>query len=590
MKYSLKISLALAAVTFLTCCKNDFLDRTPLANISDAQYWKSANDLKLYTNGFYNDIKLLPSLADWFQTGIYGLDADLGSDNMVKSTYNSELNGESVLPASNTNGKWDWTTLRGINYFMANYQKVTDNASLVNPYVGETLFFRALFYFDKLKTFGDLPWINAPLTTSDSLILQAPRLSRSVIADSIIQDLDRAIALLPGKAAAEPSRINKEIAMLLQSRVALYEGSWEKYHQNGPFGVNGENGTRFFQKAAHAAEGLMKLNTYAIENTGAANGYQRLFNQVDYSNSSEVMFWRKFDLSAGITHHWYLFIPLALDRGITKSLVDDYLCTDGKPASVSPLYKGDNTLNDVKSNRDPRLAQTVYFPGDAITTNRPNGQPDAVFQFPDLNSSANVPTGYVLRKGTNTEYFQQSGMGNSTSTQAMIYFRYAEALLNFAEAKAELGTLTQGDLDQSINVLRKRVQMPDLRLSSIVTDPKWLFPALSPIINEIRRERRVELACEGFRHDDIFRWAAADKLIRGWQPKGAKLAQWSSLFTPETLSKYPVDANGYITPYQKVAALSNGFQFKVNRDYLSPIPTDQLVLNPNLKPNNPNWN
>lgn len=199
MKFIPKIFLSLAICSFFIGCKDDFLDRTPLTNISDAQFWKSANDLKLYTNGYYNDIKLLPSLADWFQTGIYGLDADMGSDNMIKITYNSELNGENVLPSSNTNGKWDWTTLRGINYFMANYQKVTDNASLVNPYVGETLFFRALFYFDKLKTFGNLPWINKPLTTSDSLILQAPRLSRNVIADSIIQDLDRAIALLPEK-------------------------------------------------------------------------------------------------------------------------------------------------------------------------------------------------------------------------------------------------------------------------------------------------------------------------------------------------------------------------------------------------------
>lgn len=377
--------------------------------------------------------------------------------------------------------------------------------------------------------------------------------------------------------------------MLLQSRVALYEASWEKYHKNDPFGVSGQDGTKFFQKAATAAQDLMKLNTYSIENTGIPNGYQRLFNQVDYSASSEIMFWRKFDLSAGITHHWYLFIPLALDRGITKSLVDDYLCIDGEPAAVSALYKGDNTLNDVKTNRDPRLAQTVYFPGDAITTNRPNSQPDVIFQAPDLTSSANVPTGYILKKGTNTEYLQQSGMGNSTSTQALIYFRYAEALLNFAEAKAELGILTQADLDKSINLLRKRVQMPDLNLSSITSDPKWLFADLSPLLNEIRRERRIELACEGFRHDDIFRWAAADRLIRGWQPKGAKLAQWTGLFTSETLSKYPTDANGYITPYQKITALSNGFQFKLNRDYLSPIPTDQLVLNPNLKPNNPNW-
>lgn len=590
MKFSLRIFFSLAITTIIFGCKDDFLDRTPLTNISDAQFWKSANDLKLYANGYYNDIKLLPSLADWFQTGIYGLDADLGSDNMVKATYNTELNGESVLPASNTNGKWDWKTLRGINYFMANYQKVTDNPSLVNTYVGETLFFRALFYFDKLKTFGDLPWINKPVSTADSLILQAPRLSRNVIADSIINDLERAISLLPGKSAVEPNRVNKEIALLLQSRVALYEASWEKYHQDSPFGVQGKDGTYFFQKAASAAENLMKLNTYALENTGVANGYQRLFNQVDYSSSSEIMFWRKFDLSAGITHHWYLFIPLALDRGVTKSLVDDYLCTDGKPVAVSALYKGDNTLNDVKTNRDPRLSQTVYFPGSAITTNRPNSQPDVLFQAPDLASSANVPTGYVLQKGNNTEYLQQSGMGNSTSTQALIYFRYAEALLNFAEAKAELGTLTQTDLDKSINLLRRRVQMPDLNLASIVADPNWLFPDLSPIINEVRRERRIELACEGFRHDDIFRWAAADKLIRGWQPKGAKLAQWQGLFAPEVLSKYPVDANGYITPYQKVPALSNGFQFKTNRDYLSPIPTDQLVLNPNLNPNNPNWN
>lgn len=587
MKLFLKICLTIVIPAILTGC-NDFLDRTPLTNISDAQFWKSANDLKLYTNGYYNNTRLLPIWGDYHQAGNFGLDADLGSDNMILATYNSALNGETVLPTSSSS--WDWSTLRGINYFMANYDKVIESPSLVNPFVGETLFFRAVFYFDKLKTFGDLPWINKPLAISDSLILQGPRLSRRIIADSIIHDLDRAIAMLPDKGSAEPSRINKEIAMLLQSRVALYEGSWEKYHKGDPFGVEGEDGTKFFQKAAAVSEELMKLNTYSVENIGIPDGYQRLFNQVDYSASSEIMFWRKFDLSAGLTHRWYLFVPLALNRGVTKSLVDDYLCIDGTPISESNLYKGDNTLIDVKSNRDPRLSQTLYSPGDIVTSNRPNGQPDAVFQAPDFNSVANVPTGYVLRKGTNTEYLQQTGMGNSISTQALIYFRFAEALLNFAEAKAELGTLTQSDLDASINILRERAQMPDLSLSSITPDPNWLFPELSPIINEIRRERRVELACEGFRHDDIFRWAAADKLIYGWQPKGAKLAQWSGQFPPETLNKYSVDDEGYIVPFKKIATLANGFQFKINRDYLSPIPIDQFILNPNLKPNNPNWN
>jgi hypothetical protein len=131
--------------------------------------------------------------------------------------------------------------------------------------------------------------------------------------------------------------------------------------------------------------------------------------------------------------------------------------------------------------------------------------------------------------------------------------------------------------------------MPNLNISNITSDPAWIFPTLSPVINEIRRERRVELACEGFRHDDIFRWAAAKSLIKGWQPKGAKLNQWATLFTPAVLSKYPVDDKGYITPFGNVAAMAGGYKFNESRDYLSPLPSDQIVLNPALAANNPGW-
>jgi hypothetical protein len=167
---------------------------------------------------------------------------------------------------------------------------------------------------------------------------------------------------------------------------------------------------------------------------------------------------------------------------------------------------------------------------------------------------------------------------------ASIIFRYAEALLNYAEAKAELGTLTQADVDISINKLRERVQMPDLDISAIATDPNWLYPALSPEINEIRRERRVELACEGYRLDDLERWADMDRLV-GQRPLGAKFKQ-SDFPTLVPGSSILVNADGYIDPYQK--ALPTGYKFKVDRDYLFPVPQLELNLNENLD-QNPGW-
>jgi hypothetical protein len=374
--------------------------------------------------------------------------------------------------------------------------------------------------------------------------------------------------------------------MLFASRVALYEGTWEKHHAGTTFGVAGKNGTPFLQKSADIAIELINNPAgYGLDNVGVANGYRQVFNQTDYSNSNEVMLWRKFDNAQGLSSRWYLFVPLALDRGITKNLVDDYLCTDGRPASISPLYKGDDSLLHVIANRDPRLQQTIFVPGVAITTNRAGNAPDLIFEKPDFANSANVPTGYELLKGHITNAAQQG----ENSTQALIYFRFAEVLLNYAEAKAELGTLIQADVDKTINKLRQRAGMIPMDISAITTDPAWQFPQLSPVINEVRRERRVELACEGFRHDDIYRWAAADELIVNWKPKGARLKQWATLFPADVLNKYPVDGNGYIEFFKNIPGMSAGYQFKLNRDYLLPIPADQLVLNPSLGNNNPGW-
>ena len=586
MKNKIIISILCLSAVFASCEK-DFLNRTPMSAISDADYWKSTNDLRLYVNNFYNG---LPSYIQTYGNfGIYSEDDAQGTDNMVNYQYNRALNGERTLPASG--GGWtygDWSSIRSVNYFLANYQTVKGSEVEINKYVGEALFFKAWYYFAKLKNFGDLPWISKPLLPGDSSQLLLPRLPRNVVVDSMMNVLDRAIQLLPGKGEAgyENFRVYKEVAALFQSRIALYEGTWEKYHAGTPFGVAGSDGKKFLEKAASSAELVIQSGKFALDNVGQPNGYWNLFNKVSYANSKEVMFWRQYNSDDGNYTLWARYMTQGGGRGITKSLVDSYLAIDGKPISSSPLYQGDETLVDVVTNRDPRLSQTIQ-----VNDGKHFISDTSRFRHPTWGTASedNNYTGYQLYKGLNVSpEQQQTGKG----TQGLIYFRYAEALLNLAEAKAELGTITQDDADRTINKLRDRVEMTHLNISSITADPNWNFPNLTPVINEVRRERRVEFACEGYRHDDIWRWAAADELLKGWKPKGAKRAQFMDMATPAELSilaaQFPVDAEGYIFPYKNNVLGTNGFNFRTDRDYLLPIPTNQLQLNTNLS-QNPGW-
>ncbi|NLR56796.1 RagB/SusD family nutrient uptake outer membrane protein [Chitinophaga polysaccharea] len=584
---SFKILLACVIIGFtLFSCKKDFLERSPESVISDAQYWQSANDLKLYANGFYT---AFPSYTGFGTIGIYGDDADQGSDNMIYISYNTWMNGETIVPS--TGGGWSsWGTLRNINYLLANYGKVKDSWTNMKPYVGEALFFRAYFYFGMMKRFGALPWVTKPLT-STSPELYSKRLARNVIADSILADLDSAISYLPSKTASSAGRVYKEYVMAFQSRVALFEGTWEKYLAGTLFGVTGSNGGKYLQKAADAANKVMSTGIFSLDNVGKNYGYWSLFNQTDYSGSKEVMFWRQYNATTGPAHNWHRYTNSGAGRGLTKSLVDDYLCIDGNPIALSPLYQGDDSLTTVVRGRDPRLAQTMYVNdgNHIVTNNQPGGVPNLIFTLPTFGSAnENKPaTGYQVYKGNNPDYFQQYAA--EIGTTGLILFRYAEVLLNYAEAKAELGTLTQGDVDMSINKLRQRVGMPDMNIGALPIDPNWIFPNLSPVINEVRRERRVELACEGFRHDDVLRWGAAGRLFAGWQPLGAKLNQWATVVPASQLSGYPTNAAGYIQLYKNSPAMASGYKFNVNRDYLSPLPLSELQVPNSVMEQNPNW-
>ena len=586
--------LSFAVLASMPSCNDDFLERTPIVNISDGNYWNSANDLRMYVNNFYNNTSLLPNYSGWGTIGPYGLDADYGSDTQIFIEYDNSMNGEGTVPASG--GGWsasDWLLVRRINYFLENYSRVDEDWNVVKQYVGEAYFFRSLFYYNKLRTFGDLPWISNVLNEKSEILYEG-RLSRDIVVDSIMVDMNKAVEYLP-KRGTYTGRLTKETAMLLQARIALYEGTWEKYHalKNTPFKVDGSDGSKFIKIAAEVTDELMALaesegTTSLVDGTNG--GYNALFGQRDYSTNKEVLFWRKYSETDNLTTHWggYYY---GHGRGMTKSLVDSYLCLDGKPISVSDLYQGDKTLKDVVANRDPRLSQTIFVDDGKHLFFEDDM---SYFKTPAFegNSTNSCPTGYQLYKGFNHNYIECINSRNLIST---IYFRYAEALLINAEAKTELGIITQTDIDKTINALRKRVGMNNglLKINEITTDPNWEFKSISPLLNEIRRERKVELACEGFRVDDIYRWAAADELIVGKKPKGAYKNQWrdypgASTAFIEAWTILSEDEDGYIDPYAKFPAMDNGYQFNVNRDYLSPISTEELTLNPALK-QNPGW-
>ena len=412
--------------------------------------------------------------------------------------------------------------------------------------------------------------------------LYAPRTLRQTVIDSVIADLDRAIEYMGSGRNLGGTRLNREVAQLFKSRVCLYEGTWEKYHNGTVFGVPSPKVNEYLTKAAEAALDLIESKIYSINTTGnPAEAYFNNFNWENYSTHPEVMLWKKYDLSLQMHHRSNANVTIFGSGGLTKELIDDYLCSDGLPKAVSPLYLGDNNISDVQTNRDPRLTQTIWGPGEPVHVY--GGDTLVIWTAAPmtLSNQCNVG-GYHIKKYAKIDMFDL----DQEASHGYPIWRFAEALLNYAEAKAELGSLTQLDVDNTINKLRDRVGMPHLDISNIVTDPDWQFPELSPIINEIRRERRVELALEDFRWDDLARWRAHD-LIVGKRYLGAKFepARYPSIVVGKDLY---LNSEGYIDPYQK-SLVSGVFNFNPERDYLNPLPIDQLTLNKNLV-QNPGWN
>ena len=586
--------LFVVAVFLFTSCNDEFLERTPLDRISNETFWNTENDLRVYNNGLYhlaavddNNVPIMMGHDDGFESQKFGIwYLDEFSDNIAPRharhlQFQQVRAGKFPTPTSAAgDGQWfgykGWNFVRAVNIGLDNYNKAKIPQATIDRYVGEARLFRGWFYADKVSKFGDAPWVDHELNV-DSEELYAARTPREQVMDNVLADLSFATEKIPANwgDGAGPGRMNRWAALLVKSRVCLFEGTWRKYH-------GGSNPEKWLQEAAAAAKEIIEKGPYKLYSTGNPsrdyNAIHRIQN--DLTGVAEVMYWRRYQLGV-FTNHVSNY-HRDYNGGATKSVVEDYLCTDGLPISLSPLYKGDAKIEDVFENRDPRLRQTILHPDDVKFYAFGNNDTRPYPRLAGMDGGQPSQTGYhIIKVYDNATAYATYNISNTPA----ITMRFAEALLNYAEAVAELGTITQADLDLTINKLRDRVGMPHLNLGSVPVDPRYVNDGVSPLIVEIRRERRIELFMEGFRYDDLRRWKQGKKL---------EVPSYGIRWDDAAKARYPkanvqfslVNGVPYIDVYK-------GTDFAVPvfdeaKHYLWPIPLNDLSQNPAIK-QNPGW-
>lgn len=595
------IFIGLALMFGLNACYD--LDKEPEGVLSTATPFTSTGEMRNYLDQFYETAVREQGFAAGGGAGIAG--NDVNSDNMAASSVNTRLAGETSL--SSASALSDYTRIRNVNFFLNNLDNCTEKGSATyNQYVGEGYYFRAWYYYQMFINYGPLSWVETPLDPNIEA-LKLPRESRTVIVDHILADLDKAISYLSEKNNSSSMRIHKDVARALKSEVALFEGTWEKYHkaENNSFydkSVTDEKIRNYFTQAANAAKEVIDRGVWRIYNTGnPLNDYRQLFQTTDLSNNPEVLWFKMYDGDQiGNNVNRYLNMGGG-SAGVTASLVDDYLTIDGRPfigqEQIDAKKVWGNEL--LPTVRDPRLSQTVCIPGQIL---RPD---QGGYTLPPLVASGyhQNTTGYSLLKHVQIDYTGNLDAEFKGATPA-IQFRYADILLNYAEALAELdGAANANEIIAALQPLRDRAGMPAVDFDREYNqDPSYPFNGLDKYIQAVRRERRIEKACEGRRMEDILRWAAADELIVGKWATGALYvgsnleshAGYSTLVYDQPsgnnfyLTGNPGDALRYIVPVNP-NNYPDGWQFKLNRNYLLPIQERMITLTDGLWEQNPGW-
>ena len=456
---------------------SDMLDEYPLDAISPETYYNNADELRSATNQFYG---MFPGAASGYTES---------ADVVCIFNLPAEVQGIRTVPTSG--GGWNWEYLRAVNFYLSHSVRC-DDVDAREHFDGIARFFRAYFYFEKVKRFGEVPWFDRELSSTDPELFR-PRDSRDFIMDKILDDLTYAINNISDK--KDLYNVTHWTALALKSRICLFEGTFRKYH-----GIPGYE--KFLNECATASKLFIDNAPYAIYQTGA-QPYRDLFSSMN-AIEEEVILARDYDRSQNVMHeaNANTLSPTYGRPGMNKKIVNSYLMTNGDRFTDQPGYKTMQYYDEMQ-NRDPRLTQTVVGPGYMRINS------DKV-ESPNFSSST---TGYQIIKWVT----DASGDGYMGSSNDYILFRAAEVYLNYAEAKAELGTLTQEDLEISIKKIRDRVGMPniDMFAANANPDPYLCAPETGyrnvtgpnkGVILEIRRERTIELCLEGHRYYDIIRW------------------------------------------------------------------------------------
>jgi len=651
MKNYINPLIILSVILLVVSCSDDFLERPPESEIIPEEYLYEESQLASYTVNLYG---ILPTHGNW-SFGTFGIDAD--TDNMADMDYdNKYVPGQWRVPQ--TDGSWSFGNIYNINYFLNTVLPRWENGEItgseegIEHYIGEAYFFRAYEYFNKVQALGDFPIVTETLVDEKEVLTEASKRNpRSEVVRFILSDLDSAATMMMGTSPdGNKNRLSRYAALLVKSRVALYEATWLKNFKGTAFVPNGSGwpgaekeynqGWQYEAGSIDAEiEWLLDQAMIAAEEVAGAysltpnngvlqqsvsdgeNPYVNMFSAEDMSEYNEVILWRDYDQGLGIVHNVPVYAMLGnYGVGLTKGLVDSFLMENGLPIYANGSgYEGDDYISEVRENRDDRLWLFLKEPGQVnVLYNEEAGtHVTPVEPIPDITNPSwdqGYSTGYAIRKGLNYDGAQaNNGQGYTGS----LVFRATEAYLNYIEASYLLTGNVNATAAGFWRAIRERAGVnPNFENTiaatnmQIESDGDWgAYSAgqlIDPTLYNIRRERRNELFAEGLRWMDLKRWRSLDQLIdNNYHIEGFKLwgpmQEWYDdgilVYDSGSATVSSPTRSEYLRPYEQTGdeLVYDGYSWTMAH-YLDPIAIQHFLItseNNNLESSpiyqNPGW-
>ena len=568
MKKSMLYIIAASALLLSSC--NDLLDKSPRDTFTNQpSFWSNENLVNSYSNGFYN-----------FYGGASSFYFDDLNDDQVEPSFANWT--YRTIPGKSSAWSDRFTYIRRVNYLLDNLKTSTLSDATKKKYEAIGRLNRAKEYAELVKLYGDIQWEDHVITTVSDPATYGPRNDADSVMLHVLDDLNFAVDNLPNN-TSDRTQWSKEMALAMKSDICLYWGTYCKYRTQADNGKapNAELSKKFLTECTKASEAIMgesffKLNDWTPDNSGKI---YTIYNSLDLSGNHEAIFYHHYVMD--VTQHGLCDYTCSssTQKGMTKDCIDAFLFKDGKPLATTTMNtddkavknaKGDWSIQHFLKNKDKRLSllvdSIISFKGHGWVRNEPS--PDG-----PLPAQMTSSTGYTVYKYDNPQMTISYRTNTNTNYTDIPLYWYPVILLNEAEAKAELGTITQDDLDKTVNLLLKRAELPNMTLTP-EADPANNM-GVSNLIWEIRRCRRCELVCDmNYRYWDLIRWHQLDKLDTNKYPNANLGANVSNIPGAS-------NTNGYL----------NGTDAKRTFDhkyYLYPVPTNEILLNDKIK-QNPNW-